>query len=513
MQLTPNNENQFSRRRFLELSGLALGSVIGGSIVSSCSSTNNSIVTPPKGLSQIDHVIVVMQENRSFDHYFGTLNGVNGYQNAIETNESILYQNFAANTSSTPIGKLLPFHLDTLKDPVACISDINHSWGPQHKYWDNGKLDGFGSEHLAVDGSAAGRNTMSYYMRQDLPFHYYLADKFTICDSYHCSVIGPTHPNRVMSIAASIDPQGKYGGPILRTRESVGYEGSVSFTTMPERLLSKGISWKFYEVRNSLFTPGTSLSAIVSDNPLLYFKQFLNKESELYKLAFKPSWPNDFQHDVQTGNLPEVSFVNMPDPNQEHPPAPPLGGGQALHQLLSIVMSNPKVWKKTVIFITYDENGGFFDHVNPPTPEPGTKDEYLSTPLPTDAKGIAGPIGLGFRVPMLVVSPFSVGGYVSSQIFDHTSMLKFMETRFGVEVPNLSQWRRDTVGDLTSTLDLNNPDFSNIDLPSVPNSLSAIDATTTCSIGTVLGNEPAVPIPNPQTLPQQETGNRKQRPI
>lgn len=494
---------------------MALGAAAGGSILGACSSNTSpkSIVRPSKGLSQIDHVIFVVQENRSFDHYFGTLSGVNGFQNAIDTNESILYQNFSANTTASPTGKLLPFHLDTLKYPVACILDLDHSWGPQHKYWNNGKMDGFGSEHLAVDGSAAGRNTMTYYMRQDIPFHYFLADTFTICDSYHCSVIGPTHPNRVMSIAASIDPDGKYGGPILRTRESIGYEGSVSFTTMPERLLSQGISWKFYETRNSLLAPGTSLGAVASDNPLLYFKQFLNKDSELYKLAFEPAWPNDFQKDVETGNLPQVSFINMPDPNQEHPPSPPLGGEQAMRQLLSIVMSNPKVWSKTAIFITYDENGGFFDHVNPPTPEPGTKGEYLSAPLPSDADGINGPIGLGFRVPMLVISPFSTGGYVASQVFDHTSMLRFLETRFNVEVPNLSAWRRETTGDLTSALDMNNPNFGKIDLPEVPYSLSSIDTTATCNIGTVLGNEPTVTIPNPQSLPKQEVGTRKKRPV
>ncbi len=515
MNINPDNDNLYSRRKFLELSGLALGSVVGGSLIGACSSTSspNSIVRPPKGLSQIDHVIIVMQENRSFDHYFGTLNGVNGYQNAINTNESILYQNFSANTASSPVGKLLPFHLDTLTSPVACILDLDHSWAPQHKYWNNGKMDGFGSEHLLVDGSAAGRNTMAYYMRQDLPFHYFLADTFTLCDAYHCSVIGPTHPNRVMSIAGTIDPEGKFGGPILRTRESVKYEGSVDFTTMPERLLANGISWKFYEMRNALLTPGTSLSAIASDNPLLYFKQYLNKDSELYKLAFEPAWPQDFQKDVETNNLPPVSFINMPDPNQEHPPAPPLGGGQAIRQLLSIVMSNPKIWQKTAIFITYDENGGFFDHVNPPTPEPGTKGEYLSSPLPQDAHGIAGPIGLGFRVPMFVISPFSTGGYVSSQVFDHTSMLRFLETRFNVEVPNLSAWRRQTTGDLTNTLDMTSPNFSKINLPIVPYTLSPIDTTSTCSIGTVLGNEPTVPIPNPQSLPVQESGSRKKRPI
>src|SRR5205085_9983779 len=118
--------------------------------------------------------------------------------------------------------------------------------------------------------------------------------------------------------------------------------------------------------------------------------------------------------------------------------------------VLNTLVSNPSLWAKTALFITYDENGGFFDHVPPPTPATGTAGEYLTvSPLPSDAGGVTGPIGLGFRVPTLVVSPFSRGGYVSSGVFDHTSLLRFIETRFGAEVPNLSAWRRSVTGDLT----------------------------------------------------------------
>ena len=114
--------------------------------------------------------------------------------------------------------------------------------------------------------------------------------------------------------------------------------------------------------------------------------------------------------------------------------------------MIGTLVSNPEVWAKTVLFIMYDENDGFFDHVPPPTPPPGTPGEFLTVdPLPASAYGVAGPIGLGFRVPMLVVSPFSRGGYVCSDIFDHTSQLRFLETRFGVQAPNISAWRRKTV--------------------------------------------------------------------
>ena len=145
-----------------------------------------------------------------------------------------------------------------------------------------------------------------------------------------------------------------------------------------------------------------------------------------------------------------MSWLNAPPNQDEHPPAPPNTGARVTGHVLQTLRSNPKVWAKTVLFVTWDENGGFFDHVAPPSPPPGTPDEFVTTnPLPTAAAGIGGPIGLGFRVPMLVISPFSRGGHVNSDTFDHTSLLRFLETRFGVEVPNLSEWRRNAVSDLT----------------------------------------------------------------
>jgi phospholipase C len=504
--------NSLTRRQFLVGTGAVLTTVASGSLISGCSS-NKKPSTLKNSVNKIDHVLIVMQENRSFDHYFGTLRGVNGFQNAIEHNEKVLYQDFTANTMSKPYGKLLPFHLNTLTQPVACISDINHSWGPQHKYWNGGRLDGFGPEHLIVDGADAGRNTMGYYERDDLEFHYFLADEFTICDAYHCSVLGPTHPNRVMSISGTLDPDGTKGGPVLSTRIDIGYEASASWTTMPERLQANGISWKFYETRGQAYQPGTSLGAITSDNPLLYFKQFLDSSSELYHNAFTPSWPDDFINDVQSNNLPQVSWINLPDVNQEHPPASPLAGAQEIEKLLSILLSNSKIWRKTALFITYDENGGFFDHVVPPTAPKGTPGEYIKSPLPAAAQSIDGPIGLGFRVPTFVISPYSRGGWVCGQTFDHTSTLRFLETRFGVEVPNLSEWRREVTGDLTSAFDFNSPDFSEVSLPEVPSQLPAIDSSSTCALNTVLGSEPTAQIPNPQSLPTQEPGTRPRRPI
>src|SRR6516165_7784583 len=137
----------------------------------------------------------------------------------------------------------------------------------------------------------------------------------------------------------------------------------------------------------------------------------------------------------------------------EHPAAPPEWGEYLVQQILNILVSNPGVWAQTVFIVNYDENGGFFDHVPPPTAPTGTAGEYLTT-LPAAAGGIAGPIGLGFRTPCLVVSPFSRGGYRYSGVLDHTSLLRFIETRFGVAVPNLTAWRREATGDMTGALAL-----------------------------------------------------------
>jgi phospholipase C len=175
--------------------------------------------------------------------------------------------------------------------------------------------------------------------------------------------------------------------------------------------------------------------------------------------------------------------------------------------MLAALMSNPAAWAKTVVFATYDENGGFFDHVPPVTAPPGTPGEYLTAPAVPDptaagSPAISGPIGLGFRVPMLIISPFSRGGFVSSDLFDHTSILRFLETRFGAEVPNLSAWRRSTVGDLTSALNFKAPNQS---IPTLPSPLPAAAQLIQQCVATLAGTIPYT-VPSMQTSPTQESG-------
>ena len=458
---------------------------------------------PPPGtggctkLTDIENVIILIQENRSFDHYFGSYRGVRGFADQ----SAAFQQPDSANTANPPIGQLLPFHLDTATTNAACTHDITHAWVPQHQSWHNGAMDGFVTSRLPIDANDAVL-TMGYYTRADIPYYYAAADAFTICDNYFCSVMGPTDPNRLYTMAASIDPDGKNGGPLLETLgvNRFKFFGQLTYTTMPEQLQARGITWKVYS------SPDANISSsIFSDNVLSYFKNFQNTASPLYQNAFVPQFPADFLSDIVSGNLPQVSWLLPSLVDSDHPPSPSIFGEATLSIILAALMANPVQWAKTALFVTYDENGGFFDHVPPATAPPGTPGEYVTAPPvvnPADTGAISGPIGLGFRVPMLILSPFSRGGFVSSDLFDHTSVLRFLETRFGAEVPNLSAWRRAAVGDMTSAFNFAAPNQS---IPNLPSPLAAIPQIISECAANLAGTT-LYPVPNPQSLPTQESG-------
>jgi phospholipase C len=203
-----------------------------------------------------------------------------------------------------------------------------------------------------------------------------------------------------------------------------------------------------------------------------------------------------------------VSWIIPSLVDSEHPSAAPTNGASHVAKVLTTLMSNQELWSKTVVFLTYDENGGFFDHVAPPTAPAGTDGEHLTVhPLPAAAGGMAGPIGLGFRVPMLVISPFSRGGHANSDTFDHTSLLRFLEARFGVKAPNLTAWRRKTVGDLTSTLDTGHPDLAAYVPPSLVTQQAKLAdwCPANQSPASLLASPPTLKIKVPQEMPKQET--------
>jgi phospholipase C len=494
----------FTRRDVLKLGGAGAAAGAGSLLLHGCGAVVGGFSSPfapvpacGSKLSDIENVVIFIQENRSFDHYFGSYRGVRGF-----ADQSLAFeQPDAANTADPPIGKLLPFRLNTSTTNAACTHDITHDWIVQHQSWNGGAMDGFVSSRLAIDANDAVL-TMGYYTRADLPFYYGVADAFTICDNYFCPVMGPSDPNRLYSMAASIDPDGKNGGPVLQTMgvNRASFFGRLTYATMPEQLQARGISWKVYSSPDA-----NILNGILSDNVLSYFKNFQNPGSTLYQNAFLPQFPVDFLADAASGNLPQVSWVLASLVDSDHPPAPSVFGESALSAMLAALMVNPAQWAKTVVFVTYDENGGFFDHVPPVTAPPGTPGEFVTAPAvpdPTVAGAFPGPIGLGFRVPMLIASPFSRGGFVSSDLFDHTSILRFLETRFGAEVPNLSAWRRATVGDLTSAFNFAAPDLS---IPNLPPPAQAIPQTIQQCAASLAGTLP-YPVPDPQSLPTQESG-------
>ncbi|MBI2732355.1 MAG: phospholipase C, phosphocholine-specific [Aquabacterium sp.] len=455
--------SRINRRQFVRHAGAALGaSVLPLSL-------QRALAAPAQGgtLGSIAHVVIFSQENRSFDHYFGSMKGVRGFgddhpmlrQNS--GNQSVFMQQDLVGAGLTHT----PFHLDT-----SCVYDVAHDWSTQQTAYNKGRMDAW--------LIAKGPFTMGYYQRSDIPWHYALADAFTLCDHYFCSTRTSTDPNRLYLMSGTLDPQGRNGGPA--TSNSFG---DLTWTTYPERLQAAGISWRMYQEQDNY-----------DDNALAWFKQFKTAQpgSPLFENGMKRRTIADFRHDVMNDQLPAVSWIIAPEALSEHPRGQPNAGAHYVNQYLDALASNPAVWAKTVFILTYDENGGFFDHVSPPVPLPGTPDEFVNGES----------IGLGFRVPTIVCSPWSRGGWVASETFDHTSILQFLEKWTGVSEPNISAWRRQVCGDLTSCFDFKVSDTSRPVLPDTASLASASQGQ--CST--------LLPLPAySSTMPAQEAGQKPLR--
>ncbi len=373
-------------------------------------------------IGDVKNIVILMQENRSFDHYFGTMPGVRGFSDptaiSLPSGNPVFYQPDPAHAQ----GYLLPFHYDTFSTSAQATPGTDHSWPTQHQAWDSGKMD----QWIA----AKGEYTMGYMKQQDVPFHWALAEAFTICDNYHCSVLGPTNPNRLYMWTGMIDPSGTGGGPIID--DSPAFNNIIlSWTTYPERLEAAGISWKVYQEEDNY-----------DDNALAWFRQYgyASTSSPLWQKGMYKGPAGAFEDDARNDRLPQVSWLVAPTAQTEHPDYFPAAGAEYIAQKLDAIASNPDVWAKTAFILCYDENDGMFDHVPPPVAPAGTAAEFV------DGTNI----GLGFRTPTTIVSPWTAGGFVCSEVFDHTSLIQFIEARFGVQEPNISAWRRQTCGDLTS---------------------------------------------------------------
>jgi phospholipase C len=441
-------------------------------------------VQPPKSLKDIKHVVLLMQENRSFDHYFGTLSGVRGFSDpdalVLPNGKSIFHQP----DPLSPGGHMLPFHLDTKSTNAQAMPSTSHAWSVQHRAWNGGKMDQWLPAHRAADAEN-GPYTMGYFTREDIPFHYALADAFTICDGYYCSVMGPTRPNRLYWMSGMIDPESKFGGAVLKNSDIK--PGSKSWTTYPERLEAAGISWKFYQHGEGEF----------AFNMLHGFRQFKEApaSSPLVKKGLQIVSDGTFEYDALHDKLPAVSWIGPTDEASEHPEHMPAAGAAFIASKLDAIAANPDVWAKTIVIINYDENDGLFDHVPPPVPEPGEPMEFID--------GL--PIGGGFRVPCIIVSPWTVGGWVCSQPFDHTSVLQFLEQFTGVREPNITAWRRRTFGDLTAALRFED---RALPAPEMPPTKAHLDRARYAA-----AHLPAPSLSGArQTPPQQEAGVRKRVP-
>lgn len=481
-----------------------------------------ALAMPEGGLDGIEHVVIFMQENRAFDHYFGTYRGTRGFSDpaaiTLPGGDSVFRQ---PNGSSY----VLPYRVDD-----QFMTGTPHDRETGHAAWHNGRYDDWVKQKST--------RTMTYLDRDSLPFYHALADAFTLCDAYHCSELGPTNPNRFYLFT------GMLGDEPLTGKRAVGNDSwqnpkhpGYSWKTYAERLEAAGKSWQVYQEWDNYGDNSldyfTSIMAVgrkalaktaAGYTKLEYFyydvlaadaekrktllaqldqgvKTLTEAERRIYDRALARVAPGQlapsFRADVAAGRLPAVSWIVAPEKQCEHPQWGPNTGADLVKDILDALASDVSVWNKSLFLLTYDENDGFFDHVPPPVP-PVTSDDGKSTVdfAVEMADGI--PIGLGNRVPMIVVSPWSRGGKVCSQVFDHTSVLQLLETWTGVAEPNISPWRRTVCGDLTSALDFGSTG-SYPDLPE-PVPTSGPDST-----------DPKPP--SDQRMPVQEPGVRTARPV
>jgi hypothetical protein len=234
---------------------------------------NRAAATTAAGsdLGAVEHVVFLMMENRSYDHYFGDYPRGRGFNDHPAHSLGVFAQNYPGGSALVPPNKLLPFHLNSTAG-MECTDDLTHDWGPQHLCWNHGKMDSWVKVHTssAYEG-ANGAMTMGYYQRADLAFYYALADAFTLCDGYHASILGPTHPNRLMANSGTIDPAGRQGGPVTDTSASPDLVWNCTWTTVQELLQDAGVPWKVYSPSNVGVTGKyASLAQYPTSSPALY---------------------------------------------------------------------------------------------------------------------------------------------------------------------------------------------------------------------------------------------------
>ncbi|MFJ8476194.1 alkaline phosphatase family protein [Kitasatospora sp. NPDC094011] len=452
------------------------------------------------GLHAIKHVVLLMQENRSFDHYFGKgFVGVRG----IEDRNAVLQPDGKTSILQQP-GSDGPYRWPV---PTSDADEsLRHNWDTGQQAWHGGWYDRW------VEAKK-GRDTMGYYDQQEVVGMYRaLAEKFTLCDAYHSSVMSETTSNRNYLFSGYTGKEPGSGKRVVGSdahgrEKEAGNTEAYDWKSYPELLEAGGVSWKVYQEWNNFYDNNLEFYAEFrriartllqgtkhlrrypslfgfyphgKDDPLparspedLTKEELKELEEQVAKLsaadrslyerglARHPSAENGggyksirgfvqaFKDDIANNALPQVSYLVASEQDSEHPGnSTPMLGQQVVHQVLDAIASNDEVWDSTVLLISYDENDGQFDHVPPPVPPREVKDEWVH-----DFVEAGQPLGLGVRVPMIAVSPWTVGGYVNSQVFDHTSQVRFLENWLGVRQPLISNWRRTVAGDLSSVFD------------------------------------------------------------
>ncbi|WP_186247566.1 alkaline phosphatase family protein [Burkholderia gladioli] len=492
--MTSNKRRDFLKLGTHTLAAAGMASVLPPAIRNALAQT-----TPPGKLADIEHVIIFMQENRSFDHYFGMLPGVRGLSDPhpapLPSGQTIWYQpnngtgSYAArNHSGKLVANVMPYPLNPgTGSPVNYQGvNLNHDWKGSQSTWANWN----------AWIQKKGYWSMGYLKPADLPFYYALANAFTVCDAYHCSLFGPTNPNRrylwTGTSGAGTITNSSWTHYIVENDDL--WESNVTSDPANDRGQQNGWDWKTYAdvlEDNQVNWKVYQGYGNYGDNALAYFNPF-RRGGDADKIARARSYGGKSgDNDAQSANgliaalqadlaakdangkssFPAVSWIVAPYTYCEHPTALSSDGESFAERVINTVIGSKDVWSKCAIFITYDENDGYFDHVPPPIPPlDGYGKHNLQTAAGTpidlgDETYQSTPIGLGPRVPMMVVSPWSKGGRVSSRLSDHTSVIRFLETWLTargypagkVQCPNISAWRRAVCGDLTETLNLAAP--------------------------------------------------------
>ncbi|MFE0840784.1 phosphocholine-specific phospholipase C [Achromobacter insolitus] len=477
-------------------------------------------------IRDVEHIVIFMQENRSFDHYFGALAGVRGFGDRfpipVPDSPDARHRSVWAQYNDKPDDgqprTVLPFHLDTREAfETMRVASTPHTWSNAQDAWDAGRMGNW--------PAAKKNHSMAYFTAEDMPFQYAMARAFTVCDAYHCSFTGGTNTNRLFVWTGTNDGLGRGNGPALGNTYNKLTGGdparAYTWTTYPERLEAAGVSWRIYQ----------NMADNYSLNPTAGFKAYrdayhgvLGSAAALKDKALTTRDLDLLRQDVLDGTLPQVSWICATKAGSEHPsPSSPAQGADYTARVLDALTADPEVWSKTVLLLMFDENDGFFDHMPPPAPPSRDASGALAGASTVDTRGeyheivagaekddtlahLHGVYGLGPRVPMYVLSPWTKGGWVNSQVFDHTSVLRFVEQRFGVAEPNISPWRRAVCGDLTSIFDFSAPDGAGL-----PSGLPA--TAERAGLASALPGTITPPAPRQPALARQSAGTRPSRPL